>query len=487
MNKSYIILTAVAYLATAVCASASETETAGTTTGQSDAGLSEPALSGDDVNYTEVKVSQKKRHSEIVDRLKNNFRFYGFIRNYTPFDTRESTAGSGDLFYWVPKDQSLNAYGEDLNARPSFRMLALTSRVGVDISGYWIGDNEFGGRIEADFYAGLTGSTGTAQLRLRQAYMTLRWTNPDNTKYSIGLTAGQAWHPMASDLPDIFALDSGMPFGPFSRTPQLTTDFNLGRKFTITASALWQMQYTSMGPSIAADGKVTAASSADYLKYGLIPEFYLGLSYRTGGFVGKIGVDVTSLKPRSTATVGETQIKVKDRETSLLAFLYLQYTRNLFKVKAKTTYGGAGEHLNLMSGYAVSSISADNSLWEYTPIRSSSSWVSIAYGQKVQISMLLGYMKNLGTAKDIVAKGGSESAGDASYIFFQKNGSPNINQMYRIEPEIAYNVGRFTVGLEYMLTSVQYGDKSYNRRALSETGLHWVTNNRIEGVLRFTF
>ena len=82
---------------------------------------------------------------------------------------------------------------------------------------------------------------------------------------------------------------------------------------------------------------------------------------------------------------------------------------------------------------------------------------------------------------------GEGDKADANCIFFQKNGSPNINQMYRIEPGIAYNVGRFTIGLEYMLTAVQYGNKSYNRHALSTENLHWVANNRVEGILRFTF
>lgn len=444
-------------------------------------------------DVVEPKVSKKKVKSEITDNLRSNFKFYGFIRTYMPFDTHESYAGTGDLYYWIPKDNLWNEdKSQDLNERSSFRTLAITSRLGVDISGYWIGDNEFGGRIETDFYAGLSGSTGTAQLRLRQAYLTINWHDPDDLRYSILFKAGQAWHPMAADLPDIFALDSAAPFGPFSRTPLLQSDFSIGSNFILTAAAIWQMQYTSMGPSaFDASGKPTAmASSADYIKYGIIPEFYFGLTYRTGGFLARAGVDVSTIKPRSTASVFEDgeaiTKKVKDRKTSVLGFLYAQYTRNLFRIKAKTVYGGSGEHMNLESGYAVCNISGNNDLWEYTPINTSSSWMTISYGQKVQGTLLLGYIKNLGTSKDIVGEG---DKADASYIFFQKNGSPNINQAYRIEPELAYNVGRLTIGLQYMLTAVQYGDKSYTRRALvyDPSTLHWVANHRVEGMLRFSF
>ena len=436
MKKLNILFAAVAVFATAVCADA-------------------------------------QKRSEVKDHLQNHFKFFGFIRTYAPFDTHESTAGSGDLYYWVPKDRELNNAGEDINQTNSFRFLALTSRLGVDVNGYKVGDNEFGAKVETDFYAGLTGSTGAATLRLRQAYMTLKWTNPEDSKYTINFKAGQAWHPMAADLPDIFSLDSGMPFGPFSRTPQFTTDFNFGG-FSMTASALWQMQYISAGP----DG-----ASANYIRNSCTPEFYFGLNYAKGGFLGRIGVDVNSIKPRNVATIyagsaQEDKVKVKDRYTSILGFAYLQYTKNLFKFKAKTVYGGGGEHINLMSGYAVTSMSASNDLWEYAPIRTSSSWVTFAYGKKVQGSILLGYVKNLGTSKDIV---------DASHIYFQKNGSANIGQMYRIQPEITYNVGKFTFGLEYMLTGVQYGSKSYNKRALATEDLHWVANNRIQGLVKFSF
>ena len=58
---------------------------------------------------------------------KNNFKLYGFIRNYFAFDSRESISGTGDIFYYLPKDVSLNEAGEDVNAVSSFRFLALTS------------------------------------------------------------------------------------------------------------------------------------------------------------------------------------------------------------------------------------------------------------------------------------------------------------------------------------------------------------------------
>ena len=203
-------------------------------------------------------TKESKDNAPVKEHLQNHFKFYGFIRNFFAFDTRESTAGTGDLFYYLPKDQKLNELGDDLNSMPSFRFLALTSRVGVDVSGYQVGSTSFGAKVEADFYSGLTSTAtsskinGTAQFRLRQAYVTIGWKDlpmSGDAKAAVALKIGQAWHPMAADQPHVLSLETGAPFGPFSRTPQVTMDANLGKHVILTASAIWQQQYLSQGPS----------------------------------------------------------------------------------------------------------------------------------------------------------------------------------------------------------------------------------------------
>ena len=217
----------------------------------------------------EVKNEKKEA---VKMHLKQHFKLYGFIRNYFTYDSRESISGTGDLYNYQPKDVNLNAYGDDLNAQSTFRFLALTTRVGLDIKDYVWRGTEFGGKIEADFYAGLSkvsGQThtlsGTAQLRLRQAYMTLAWDSLPMGKdvARVQLTVGQTWHPMAADLCDAIALNSGAPFGPFNRSPQVKMDARLGKYVTLTAAGLWQMQYNSTGPE---------GQSAEYIAYAKTPE-----------------------------------------------------------------------------------------------------------------------------------------------------------------------------------------------------------------------
>jgi len=440
--------------------------------------------------FAEVKV-QKASDAPVKEHLQNHFKFYGFIRNYFVYDSRESVSGTGDLFYYLPKDENIKD-GIDVNATPSFRFLALTSRAGVDVSGYYIGNVHFGAKIEADFYAGLSNSSnanvgtyfpsnakisGTAQMRLRQAFATITWKDlpmGQNDKASVGLKIGQAWHPMAADHPHLFSLEVGAPFGPFSRTPLVQMDANLGSNWVVSAAAIWQMQYQSTGP---------VGGSAIYMKYGMTPEMYAALAYKTNGFLIRAGVDVVSIKPRVLGEVDGKVVKVSDRKTSVLGYLYTQYTYKKFAVKAKTTFGEGGEHMNLMSGYAKIGENPDGS-WNYASMRNSSSWLSLSYGKKWQGVLFLGYVKNLGLAKEA---SGPLAKGD---VYFCGNGFSNINQMYRINPQVIYNIGKLNVGLEYQWTSVQYGkydDGKLNTRALADKDLHWIGNHRVNMMVKYNF
>lgn len=454
--------------------------------------------------------------SAVKNEPENHFKFYGFVRNFFAFDTRESVSSLGDLFYYLPKDVAMNEDGsQDLNARTSFRFLALTSRLGVDVYGYRIGKTDFGAKVETDFYAGITGVSGTAQLRLRQAYMTIGWKDlrlGRDGRAAVDLKIGQAWHPMAADQPHVLALETGTPFNPFSRTPQVLADVFLGRHFVLSAGAIWQMQYQSAGPE---------GASANYIKYGCTPEGYVGVTFRTGGgFLAKAGVSVLSIKPRRTGTgtyrdsgggYSERTVKVSDRITTASPYLYLQYRKGKFEAKAKTVFSQAGEHMNLMSGYGISYMGPDagtaeyDGHYEYVPLRASSTWASVSYGKKWQVMLMGGYIRNLGSARPFVSDMNENGTGyvDATHVYFSKNGFSNLNSMWRIVPTVAYNVGKFTLALEWNVTSAQYGDyreveivqdnKKVTRQYLyADTGLasdnlHWVTNHRIQMMVRFTF
>lgn len=408
----------------------------------------------------------------------SHFKFYGFIRNYFAFDSRESKSGTKDLFYYIPKDEELNAKGEDMNANPTFRFLAITSRVGLDVKDYQFGKTKVGAKIETDFYC-MNGNV--AVLRLRQAYATLGWDGlGKDGKQSTSLKIGQAWHPIAADQPYVIDLETGTPFNPFSRTPQVMLDHNFSKNFTLTGGFIWQMQYLSSGPNGASD---------NYIKYGCTPEFYAGVTFKSNnGFTGRVGMDVLSIKPRWRNSAGD---KVDDRITTVSPYVYAQYSKDAFAVNAKVVYASAGEHFNMLSGYGVTDINSDGS-WDYAPLHSTASYLSVKYGRKLQVQGMIGHMKNLGTSKSLYEDHANPGYTSTDNVYISGNGFHNLNQIIRVTPTVVYNLGKLSFGLEYDITSAQYGKYDVAKHVNSSNGLvdgdlHWVTNHRLLGMVKFTF
>lgn len=394
---------------------------------------------------------------------KPQFKVYGFLRNYFTYDSRVSTAGTEDFYYWMPKDVKM-VNGTDVNEVSTFRFAALTSRLGVDLSGLEYEGYKVGGKFEADFYSGVSGNTGTAQLRLRQAFVTVA---KDGRSWKIG----QAWHPMAADLPDIFSLESGAPFGPFSRTPLVQFDLKLGDVVSLTAAAIWQMQFCSTGPE---------GVSANYIKYGCTPEMYAGINFKSGKNTIKIGGDVLSIKPRQVNATGFA----KDRITTWNVFLYGASSLGGLDLKTKLTYANDGSHFNLIGGYGVYAMDEEADNWQYIATRNATGWATLSYKKlgKWVPSMLLGYSKNLGTPVDVY--GDKNAAGTYMYRW-AKNSADTIDYIFRVQPEIIYNLGKLQFGLEYMLTGVNYG--TAGPRICASGDLHMVMNHRVQMMVKLNF
>ena len=392
-----------------------------------------------------------------------HFKLYGFIRNYIAADSRAVNAGTEDLYFYMPKGHDMSG-GVDLNSGFNWRFVSLTTRLGLDVSAYKWGTMGVSGKVEADFYY-LSGSVPT--LRLRQAFMKLNWDNAP-----VSLTIGQTWHPMAADMPHMNNLETGAPFNPFNRSPQLMADVNLGSGFTLTASMLYLNHYLPTGP---------AGKSKDYYKYGM-PEFYLGIAYKNAKIVAKAGVDMVNIRPYRTIADWRVQdgnaptIEVKSLMHSFSPFVFFQYTNGLFQLRAKSILAQGGEHMNLLSGYGVHSFNSDATI-DYTPMQDWASFVSFQYGKKFQVMGMLGYMKQLGTTKDLV---------DNS-VWINNSADVHIQQAFRATPTVAWNLGKFTVSLEYNLTAAEFGSGSRNARGMFTGDKEWILNHRFICMTKFNF
>ena len=404
-----------------------------------------------------------------------HYKVYGFVRNYITFDSRETVTTVAGLFNYMPVDEDWNmsavqaaAEGlerKDMNAVPAVRFLGITTRVGLDID-YLVGKTRIGGKIEGDFCAGTTANGGTALVRLRHAYITLSRDSLGTHRHTrISMLIGQNWHPLTEDMPDVISLNSGAPFNPFNRSPQLRFNASF-YGVTLTAAALWQMQYMSNGP---------LGPSTQYINRSYTPEVYAGAAYSTHGVTLKAGVDILSICPRKTGQVVSSDgtpidVRVNDRLTTVSPFFFAEYCHGMLHLAGKTIFAQSGEHLSLGGGYGVAEQLTDGSR-RYTPTRTSATWLSVSYGKKVRGSLLAGYSKALGTKDTLQGP-----------LYFCGNSFPNINSLWRLQPSITWTIGKyFVLGAEYELTSAQYGTYgTTDTHALATQDLHWVRNHRVQ-------
>ena len=425
---------------------------------------------------------------------KFSFKFYGFVRNYACYDTRESLTSNSEQFYYMPKDVKLDADGNDLNAQPNMMLLSITTRLGLNITGPEFLGAKTSAKIESDF-AGF--GTSNTVLRIRQAYAKMDW---EHNK----LLVGQAWHPMMGDMmPDVFSLETGAPFTPFSRTPQVRYDY-VNKGVTLTATALYQFQYTSYGP----DG-----ASFNYARNAVVPEVYLQAMYKNGGFQIGAGIDMLTIKPRQSYSVTETTKEVyyvpahdetgapildgnnaqtfvpieksttatktfKCNEAPVVSFtptLFASYKADRWGIKGRVTYAQNAAHLSMISGYGVTAIK-ENGEQEYGTINSLGGWIDATYKQPLkkgylQFCCFAGYTKNLGCESDIV--------GD---IYMR--GEKNMDYMWRVAPSVLYTHNALQIGVEYNPTTVGYGEKNKNYTMYNPRP---VTNHRICAMVKYNF
>ena len=163
---------------------------------------------------------------------------YGFVRNDFTFDSRKTLAAVGELFSFIPMDNQLNSMGEDLNAVPSSRLLAVVSRLGFNFKSPTFNGMFINAKIETDFCGA---GANYNMFRIRHAWVGLNWKHHQ-------LLAGQSWHPMSGDLlPNIVSLNTGAPFNAFSRAPQVRYNAKAGN-VTISDAAIYKLHYPAPGP-----------------------------------------------------------------------------------------------------------------------------------------------------------------------------------------------------------------------------------------------
>lgn len=390
-----------------------------------------------------------------------DYKFYGQVRTDLFYNTRSNSETVDGLFYMYPLDENLDPNGHDLNGVGNGNFYTLYTRLGVDVTGPMLGKAKTSAKVEVDF----RGSGTTYSLfRIRHVYFTLDWGKS-------ALLVGQTWHPLYGDVaPEILNLNMGAPYQPFSRAPQIRYRFT-SNNFMLTAAAIWQSQYLSVGPKTNKPGETSTQKSQEFMKKSCVPEFYLGVDYKRPGLIAGAGLHVSSITPRTQSETEDAVYFVNERVTGISGEAHVKYTKENWLVSAKTVLGTNLTQTSTVGGYGITSIDEVTGKQQYSPLRTSSTWVNVAYGKKWRPALFFGYLKNLGATKEVPY--GTLGTGTT------------LDQLFTGTAELTYNIPHWKFGAEYSLCNAWYGDE-FDAKAKAINS-HSILNHRIVLVALFQF
>lgn len=347
----------------------------------------------------------------------------GFVKTDFFFDSRQVATFREGHFLLYPLNEQLDANKDDINAHPGFNALSIQSRITAKFTGPEVLGAKSGGMLEGEFFG--TADADVNGFRLRHAYVTLNWENT-------GLLFGQTWHPMfvAEVFPQVVSFNTGSPFQPFSRNPQIrfTQSFN---ELKLIAVLSTQRDFTSNGP---------AGFSSTYLRNSVVPSAHLQLQYKSENLIGGAGVDYKTLTPRISTS---KNLKTDNTVSGVSGLVYAKYSGSDFNFALEGVYGQNLTDLLMLGGYAVSKADTSTGVEEYTTLNAFSFWADISYGKDIQPGIFAGYTKNLGSEDKIVG----------SYY----TRISNIEALFRVAPRIIFNLSKVRFAFELDFTSAAYG------------------------------
>ncbi len=365
------------------------------------------------------------------DQPKFGINFTGFVKSDIYFDSRQGVSAREGQFYLYPMNELLEPGGFDINSKSTFNMISIQTR----LKGAITGPDAFGAKTSAVIEGAFFGHTAPDinGFRLRHAFAKLNWENTE-------LLVGQYWHAMfiTDCFPGTVSFNTGAPFQPFSRNPQIRFTQNID-DLMISFTAMSQRDFTSTGP----DGASTA-----YLRNNVIPELNLTIQYSSksdngNSFLIGFGADYLSLVPRIETEMGFATDEAVD---GISTMAFMKFTTPDITAKFEAVLGQNTTNLTMLGGYAQSAnINATYGYVEYLPIKNLSMWTDIhTNGSTVNTGIFIGYTKNNGIGENVIGPYYSRGA--------------NIDYIYRIAPRVNFNSGKMRFSGEIEYTTAAYGD-----------------------------
>lgn len=347
--------------------------------------------------------------------------WHGFVNPHYYADSRSVVGGREDMMLFYPKPIERDSLGHDINEGWQANMLAITARLGLRVNGPDMLGAKTSAYIEGDF----TGSTNATinDLRLRHAYIDMRWLSDSKSGPTHRLLAGQYWYAMVVHeiMPMTNPLNMGAPFHCYARQPQVRYEF---ATHGVEAAAVAQWQLDNMSQGLLDD---SAQSSTLFARHSMVPELTAQLRYRTGGLFVGAAVNLKTIQPIVPDPEGELY-------NSLTWSLFGRYDFGAVTVKAQTLLGNSLYEGCSMGGYLMLADSTFQD-WHFNTV-----WMDV---EKTtghwRPGVFLGYAKNLDYGRNT----------DALHVFGRGH---NIEYLWRVQPRLTYKTLTgldFTAEAEY--------------------------------------
>lgn len=365
-------------------------------------------------------------------------KFSGFVKNDFFGDSHEYTAIREGHFLLYPTNDLIDSRGAIVNNEPTFNFLSIQTRLVGKITGPDAFGAKTSGLIEADFFGNEnTNLADVNGFRLRHATAKLNWTNTE-------VMTGQFWHPLfvTDCFPGVVSFNTGAPFQPFSRNPQIRIT-QMVENIRLIAAINSQRDFTNTGGSTE-------------LRNSSIPDMNAQLHFTHKDdstlteYVFGGGIEYKIVNPRFTNTVNGALFKVHERVNSMALMAFAKYQTKTFSVKAQGIYGqNLTDHV-MLGGYVLQEV--DNQVTGesiYSPLNNMAGWIDLAYKyKKFEFGVFGGYTQNLGAKEDIIKA--SLSAKTRGY---------NIHNIYRVAPRVVLTTGKLKLAGEIEYTAAAYATK----------------------------
>ena len=361
-------------------------------------------------------------------------RFGGFIKNDFFYDTRQVIAAREGHFLLWPARPSHDQEGRDINDVPSLNFLSIQTRLNAAFTAPEVHGFRITGMVEGAFFG--HSNADINGFRLRHAFVRLQRDASD-------FIFGQFWNPLffTSAFPDVISFNTGVPFQPFSRNPQIRYTYTPGA-ISLVVAALSQRDFANVGP---------AGSSSAYLRNAAVPDLHLQVHYtlsqpeNDASLSTGAGIAWKKIVPELVTPQGY------QTDAGVTGITFSGYARlNLPSLTIKTQYmlGQNANDLLMIGGYGVSQVvDQAKGIMEYAPMKTRQVWLEAhTNGEVFQSGIFIGMSENLGAVTDLLP--GTSVTGLGT----------DIKTLFRVSPRILYNLGRTRFALEGEYTRAAFGD-----------------------------